>query len=144
MVVGPHAELLAPEALKGLLAAPFRVGRDSNRMGYRLEGERLPYARPLSLPSLGVVPGAIQVPPDGQPILLMADAQPTGGYPIVAAVIGADMPLAAQLLPGDELRFARTTLEEARAALREQRAWLDAPAAPDDALLQLGWAGASG
>jgi antagonist of KipI len=74
--------------------------------------------------------GAVQVPADQQPILLMADRQTTGGYPKIAVVISADLPLAAQLLPGDSLRFAIITQEEAWAALRDQRAALDAALPP--------------
>jgi biotin-dependent carboxylase-like uncharacterized protein len=141
-IPGPHIDLFAPDALEALLAQPFRISADSNRMGYRLEGAQLRYARPCNLPSLGVVPGALQVPPDGAPILLMADAQTTGGYPIIAVVIGADLPLAAQLLPGDALRFAFTTIEEARAAWQELRAWSAATLEEDEGVHLIAWAGA--
>ncbi len=144
LIRGPHADLFAADALELLLAQPFQIGRDSNRMGYRLEGARLPYARPVSLPSLGVLPGVVQVPPDGAPILLMADAQTTGGYPIAGVVIGADLPLAAQLLPGDRLRFALASIEEARDAWRGLRSWAAAPMDEDDATQLVGWAGAVG
>lgn len=142
LIHGPHTGLFADGALDALLAQPFQIARDSNRMGYRLDGARLAYARPVSLPSLGVFPGVVQVPPDGAPILLMADAQTTGGYPIAGVVIGADLPLAAQLLPGDKLCFARTTVEEAREAWREQRGWAEMPLDEDEAVELLGWAGA--
>ncbi|MFL5804293.1 MAG: biotin-dependent carboxyltransferase family protein [Roseiflexaceae bacterium] len=144
LIRGPHADLFAADALELLLAQPFQIGRDSNRMGYRLEGARLPYARPVSLPSLGVLPGVVQVPPDGAPILLMADAQTTGGYPIAGVVIGADLPLAAQLLPGDRLRFALASIEEARDAWRRLRSWAAAPIEEDEAAQLVGWAGAVG
>ncbi|MBX0326983.1 biotin-dependent carboxyltransferase family protein [Oscillochloris sp. ZM17-4] len=124
IIPGPHLECFASDALSTLAAATLRVSDTSNRMGYRLEGLRLPYARPCSLPSLGVIPGTIQVPPDGAPILLMADAQTTGGYPVIGALISADMPLAAQLLPGDTLRMRPTTLDEAYDALGAQAAAL--------------------
>jgi biotin-dependent carboxylase-like uncharacterized protein len=124
IIPGPHLECFAPDALAVLASARLRVSATSNRMGYRLDGLRLSYARPCSLPSLGVVPGTIQVPPDGVPILLMADAQTTGGYPVIGALISADQPLAAQLLPGDGLRLVPTTLGEASTALRAQAAAL--------------------
>ncbi|MEI7772262.1 MAG: urea amidolyase, partial [Chloroflexales bacterium] len=120
IIPGPHLECFAPDVIEAMAAARLRVSATSNRMGYRLDGLRLPYARPCSLPSLGVVPGTIQVPPDGAPILLMADAQTTGGYPVVGVLISADLPLAAQILPGDSLRLAPTTLAVASAALRAQ------------------------
>jgi biotin-dependent carboxylase-like uncharacterized protein len=138
---GPHDEHFAPGALAGLAGVRLRVGASSNRMGYRLEGARLAEAGRVSLPSLGVAPGVIQVPPDGAPILLMADAQTTGGYPILGVVAAADLPLAAQLLPGDELRLAPVGREEAVAARRELAGWCARPFEADDDLLQLGLAG---
>jgi allophanate hydrolase subunit 2 len=141
LIPGPHTELFADGA-EALLAHPFQIARDSNRMGYRLDGAQLAYTRPVSLPSLGVFPGVVQVPPDGAPILLMADAQTTGGYPIAGVVIGADLPLAAQLLPGDRLSFTMTTVEEARDAWREQRGWAEMLLDEDEAEQLLAWAGA--
>lgn len=141
IIAGPHRACFAPEALDALTAATLRVGPASNRMGYRLEGIRLPHVRPCDLPSLGVVPGVIQAPPDGAPILLMADAQTTGGYPIIATVIGPDLPLAAQLLPGDTLRLAMTTIEEALTARRAQEAALAHPLDGDEGDLLAALAG---
>lgn len=115
-IPGPHLPCFAADAPAQLAATELRISATSNRMGYRLEGITTPHLRPTSLPSLGVVPGTIQVPPDGAPILLMADAQTTGGYPVLGVVIGADLPLAAQLLPGDALRLAPATLADASAA----------------------------
>jgi allophanate hydrolase subunit 2 len=82
-------------------------------MGYRLEGVRLAISGD-DLLSFGLVAGAVQVPPGGEPILLMADHQTAGGYPVVATVVSASLPIAAQLLPGDELRFAQVTVERAQ------------------------------
>jgi biotin-dependent carboxylase-like uncharacterized protein len=144
VVRGPHADRFAPESLAALASEPFRVSPTSNRMGYRLEGPLLHTIAPTDLPSLGVLPGAIQVPPDGGAILLMADAQTTGGYPIAGAVIGADLPLAAQLLPGDRLRFAVVEMQEALDQRRLLRAWLDAGPEEDELRASLGWAGALG
>jgi biotin-dependent carboxylase-like uncharacterized protein len=143
-VCGPHAGLFAQDSLESLASEPFRVGLTSNRMGYRLEGPLLRTVAPADLPSLGVLPGAIQVPPDGGAILLMADAQTTGGYPIAGVVIGADLPLAAQLLPGDRLRFAFVEIQAAVTARRTLRAWLDAGPEEDETRALLGWAGAPG
>ncbi|HEY1011785.1 MAG TPA: biotin-dependent carboxyltransferase family protein [Herpetosiphonaceae bacterium] len=123
---GPHQPLL-PDQWRKLIGAEWRVSPDSNRMGYRLLGEASPPDPPVSIPSCGVAPGAIQLPPDGAPVVLLADAQTTGGYPLLAAVIGADRWLLGQLLPGDSLRFAETDLPTARAALREQLAALVKP-----------------
>jgi allophanate hydrolase subunit 2 len=99
-------------------------------MGYRLAGPKI--ARKGSTPfvSDGTVMGALQVPSDGQPILLMADRQPTGGYPIVAVVITADLHFAAQIAPGDKIGFVLSTLADAQALLRQRRAQLDAMLPP--------------
>ncbi|MBC8076338.1 MAG: urea amidolyase, partial [Chloroflexales bacterium] len=130
VIAGPHARAFSAATRATLLTAEYQVGTQSNRMGYRLAGPSLAASPGTTVPSLGVMAGVIQVPPGGEPILLMADAQTTGGYPIIATVIGADLPLAAQLLPGDTVRFAAVPLHEAHAALAAQRALLVAP--PDD------------
>ncbi|MBO9339684.1 biotin-dependent carboxyltransferase family protein [Chloroflexus sp. MS-CIW-1] len=139
---GPQHDML-PEAWQQLLNQSFSIDQAANRQGYRLHGSTLPHHQ-LSLPSFGVVPGAIQLPPDGRPILLMADAQPTGGYPVIAVVISADLPLAAQLLPGDRLSFTETNLETAHKALAEQAAWLALGPADEESDWLLSEAGALG
>jgi antagonist of KipI len=84
-------------------------------MGYRLEGATLSLRQPLELLSEGVTFGTVQLPPGGAPIVLMADAQTTGGYPRVGEVASVDLPLIAQLKPGDRLRFRLISLEDAQA-----------------------------
>jgi len=99
-----------------LCGASVTVSTQSDRMGYRLECTRtlpVPSGRLLSLPT---APGLVQVPPDGRPILLMSDRQTTGGYAIAGVVAAADMPVAAQLLPGDAIVFQACSWEEAQAA----------------------------
>lgn len=139
---GPHYADLEAAPRAALTTAALRVGRDSNRMGYRLEGLRLSFTRALSLPSFGVIAGAIQIPPDGAPILLMAEAQTVGGYPVVGVVIAADLPLAAQLLPGDALRFVPTSPAAALAAHGALAAWLAAGPETDELPAQIALAGA--
>jgi antagonist of KipI len=112
-IPGPHAKRLKPEGRHILFDSPYRISRDADRMGYRLEGPQLATSGDELL-SFGLVPGAVQVPHGGQPILLMADHQTAGGYPVVATVISASLPVAAQLLPGDVLRFTEVTLAHAR------------------------------
>jgi biotin-dependent carboxylase-like uncharacterized protein len=124
VVIGPHARLLAPASRRALLRERWTVSRDADRMGYRLEGETL-QVRGEELVSFGLAPGCVQVPPAGQPILLMADGQTAGGYPVVAGVARCDMPLAGQLLPGDGLRFREVPVEAAQTEWRRQRAALD-------------------
>ena len=112
-IAGPHIKRLDAEGRRLLFNSPFVVTKDSDRMGYRLEGPRLETSGD-DLLSFGLTSGAVQVPNGGQPILLMADHQTAGGYPVVATVVSAALPIAAQLLPGDELRFVETTLEQAQ------------------------------
>ncbi len=139
---GPHLKLFGDDALTVLCAASWQIEPQSNRMGYRLAGRALLPVESGSVPSHGVVPGTVQVPPGGAPILLMADAQPTGGYPIIAVVIGADLPLAAQLLPGDQLRFVVTTVEQAVTAWRRLTEWQNTPLTQDWIVEQLAWTAA--
>jgi antagonist of KipI len=97
----------------------YRISARSDRMGYRLEGPAIPTGTPAELISSPVPTGAIQVPPTGQPILLMADHATVGGYPVAATVISADLPLAGQLVPGDWIEFESCSFETADQALRE-------------------------
>ena len=112
-IAGPHFKRLDPDGRRLLFNAEFTVTKDSDRMGYRLDGPRLETSGDELL-SFGLAAGAIQLPRGGQPILLMADHQTAGGYPVVAVVVSAALPIAAQLLPGDRLRFAEVTAERAR------------------------------
>jgi biotin-dependent carboxylase-like uncharacterized protein len=102
---GPRRDWLQPGAWTSLVSAAWTVSPDSNRVGLRLAGPRLSRARDDELPSEGLVPGALQVPPDGSPVLFLADHPVTGGYPVAAVVVTADLPAVAQLRPGDVLRF---------------------------------------
>jgi antagonist of KipI len=124
---GPQADHFTDEALETLASARFTVSTRSDRMGYRLDGPPLAHARGADIISDATPLGVIQVPASGQPILLMADRQTTGGYPKIATVIAADMALAGQLAPGDWIAFRICTLREALKALIEQeRAFADA------------------
>jgi allophanate hydrolase subunit 2 len=100
---GPRLDWFNPGAWHSLLHTPFRVG-DSNRVGVRLVGESLTRVRHGELPSEGLVEGAIQVPPDGQPIVMLADHPTTGGYPVIAVVDPHDLCHVAQAAVGTELR----------------------------------------
>ncbi|MEV4563973.1 biotin-dependent carboxyltransferase family protein [Nonomuraea sp. NPDC049419] len=105
VVPGPRDDWFAGGALEVLCGRPYEVSQDSNRVGVRLRGPELARAREGELPSEGMVTGAVQVPPSGQPIVFLADHPPTGGYPVIAVVLDADLPVAAQLRPGDQVRF---------------------------------------
>jgi antagonist of KipI len=132
VVAPPSLVSTAPDdALDALIAETWSVAMDSDRMGIRLGGARLA-ASQQSVVSHGVTWGTIQLPPSGTPIVLLADAQPTGGYAVVAVVITADRGALGRLGPGDHVRFARVSLDDARAALRNRDAGL---AAARDALV---------
>jgi antagonist of KipI len=120
-VRGPECAQFAAAAAESFFADEFTVSAQSDRMGCRLDG------RPLGTPaaaggmsSTAVTAGTVQVPPDGRPILLMADAQTIGGYPRIAHVAAVDMPTAAQLRPGSRIRFREISLLEAQALLIER------------------------
>ncbi|HET9102785.1 MAG TPA: biotin-dependent carboxyltransferase family protein [Solirubrobacteraceae bacterium] len=105
LLLGPRDDWLAAGALDALHAAAYTVDAASNRVGVRLTGPRLHWARPQELRSEGIVPGAVQVPPSGQPIVLLADHPTTGGYPVVGVVAERALDRVAQLRPGDRIRL---------------------------------------
>jgi biotin-dependent carboxylase-like uncharacterized protein len=105
VVPGPRTDWFTAGALDRLGSGPYTVTPESNRVGVRLTGAPLERARGGELPSEGMVLGALQVPPSGQPVLFLADHPVTGGYPVIGVVIGADVPLAAQARPGQTVRF---------------------------------------
>jgi allophanate hydrolase subunit 2 len=111
-----------PESRVDLITQPFKVTPVSDRMGFRLEGPTLKLSQPRQMISESVVFGTIQVPVGGQAIILMADRQPTGGYPKIAYVASVDQPLLAQLSPGDTFTFSLIDIAEAQKldARREQ------------------------
>ena len=113
VVRGAHLDGLKDSG--AVFGSTFRVSASSDRMGYRLEGATLDLRNPTELLSEGTTFGTVQVPPGGAPIVLMADAQTTGGYPRIAEVTSVDLPLLAQLKPGDRLRFSIVSLEQAQA-----------------------------
>jgi antagonist of KipI len=121
LLPGTHTDHLTPGSRDGLFGETFRVSPQSDRMGYRLEGAELALRAPLELLSEGTTFGTMQLPPGGSPIVLMADAQTTGGYPRIGEVASVDLPLLAQLRPGDHVRFRACSLQEAQSAylLRE-------------------------
>lgn len=120
VLAGPHEDRFTADALDLLVSAAYRVGTDSDRMGFRLVGPRLTHKGTADIISDATPLGVLQVPASGQPVLLMADRQTTGGYPNLATVISADIGLAGQLAPGDSIRFAVVTAHEALAALIKQ------------------------
>jgi biotin-dependent carboxylase-like uncharacterized protein len=121
----PAAEFdeFKPDSQALFTHSEWKVTNDANRMGYRLAGETLKRVSPRELLSHGIVPGTIQVPPSGQPIIQLADANTCGGYPKIATVIEADLWRLAQAPVGSRLRFVMTSIEAATEALHAQRRW---------------------
>jgi antagonist of KipI len=124
VLAGPHDDRFTSDALDLLQSAAYRIGNDSDRMGFRLSGPRLTHRGPADIISDATPLGVLQVPASGQPVLLMADRQTTGGYPNLATVISADIGLAGQLAPGDSIRFEVSTPHDALAALIKQERML--------------------
>ncbi|HEY6784348.1 MAG TPA: biotin-dependent carboxyltransferase family protein [Gemmatimonadales bacterium] len=120
VVEGPQRALFADAEWNRFLGTSWTVSRVSDRMGYRLEGDVPLKAPAADLPSEAACVGAIQVPSDGMPIVLMADGPTVGGYPKIAVVITADVPILSQRLPGNDLRFLAVSLHEAQMALRDR------------------------
>ena len=123
---GPQWEVFTEEARTAFREDAFVIDPRSDRMGYRLSGARLALSRSLEMVSEAVSFGTVQVPPDGNPIVLMADRQSAGGYPKIAYVASVDLPLLAQALPGASVRFAMVTLEQAQGWYLEREASLAA------------------
>ncbi|SDD21715.1 5-oxoprolinase subunit C family protein [Paraburkholderia lycopersici] len=121
---GPEHDSFTPEAQRAFWSDEWQVTPNSNRMGFRLAGTPLARDDGRDLLSHAVLPGTIQVPPSGQPIVLMADAQTTGGYPKIGSVIRADLWKLAQVRLTGGVRFVEVTPAGARAALEEERAYL--------------------
>ena len=111
---GAQFERLDAPSQHALFAQPFRIGADSNRVGYRFEGTALALQQPYEAVSAGVVAGTLQLPPGGAPIALMAEAPTTGGYARIAHIASVELPKLAQRRPGQSVRFAEITLQQAQ------------------------------
>ena len=123
-LAGPDYESFTTDSQILFWSQPWRISHQSNRMGLRLNGSALQLEAPLELPSAGVLPGDVQVPPDGLPIVLANDAQTIGGYPRIASVIHADLWQLAHVPPGTSVYFVPVALEEAIAARERQERYL--------------------
>lgn len=122
VVFGPQDDYFPAETLASFLAQPYRIGQDADRMGIRLAGPLLRHRGATEMLSDAIVPGAIQVPGNGQPVVLLADAQTAGGYPKIATVIGADLARLADLPVGSPVRFGAVSVEAAVSLAREAEA----------------------
>jgi 5-oxoprolinase (ATP-hydrolysing) subunit C len=125
VALGPQADYFPEQAIAALLGGAYRITPRADRMGCQLEGPAIEHAKGFNIISDAIAPGSIQVPGGGQPIILLADRQTTGGYPKIATVISADLPALGQARPGDMLRFRAVSLDQARTARARLKAWLD-------------------
>jgi biotin-dependent carboxylase-like uncharacterized protein len=124
VVLGPQDDHFTQAGLRTLLESTYTVSPASDRMGMRLNGPPLQHAAGFDIVSDGIAPGAIQVPGNGLPIILLADRQSTGGYPKPATVISADIPALGRLTPGARVAFEAVTIEAAEAARRQMAAMI--------------------
>lgn len=133
VVPGPQDAFFTAPTMARFLEADFTITRQSDRMGYRLEGPEIPSEGTQNIISEGIAPGSVQVPGSGQPIVLMADRQSVGGYPKIATVISSDLGWLAQRRPGESVGFEAVTAERSIAIRREleQRLAAIRPPAPD-------------
>ena len=127
VIEGAHISAFSTTGVNTFLTNTYTYRQESNRMGIRLNGAAIKFAEGCdgNIISEGVVPGDIQVSSDGLPIMMMADCQTIGGYTKIAHLISADMPIAAQLRPGDRVRFRFVSVEEAQDALRKMKKTID-------------------
>jgi allophanate hydrolase len=122
VVLGPQRDYFTDDAVATLLSSDYVISNQADRMGYRLDGPTLVHAKGYNIVSDGTVVGAIQVPGSGQPIVLMVDNQTTGGYPKIATVISADVPVVGRRKPGRTIRFVAVDVQDALRWRREQEA----------------------
>lgn len=119
VVLGPQDDHFSPEAIETFFNSEYKITAEADRMGYRLEGPKLTHAKGPDIISDGIVFGSVQVPGHGSPIVMMADRQTTGGYTKIATVIWPDLPIMAQMGPGDTVRFEKVSIEESQEILSQ-------------------------
>ncbi len=124
VVLGPQTDYFTDAGVQTFLSSEYTVSPQADRMGFRLEGPAVAHAKGHDIVSDGIVPGAVQVPGSGLPIVLMVDHQTTGGYPKIATVISADIPVVARRKPGRTIRFVAVDVREAELLRRRQEAAL--------------------
>jgi biotin-dependent carboxylase-like uncharacterized protein len=121
VVLGPQSDFFSPETCERFLSSAYQVTHRSDRMGAWLEGPPLQHARGFNVISDGIVPGCIQVPGSGQPLVLLMDCQTIGGYPKLATIISADLPRFAQTRPGRTIAFRAIPIADAQEEYRRSR-----------------------
>jgi antagonist of KipI len=119
VILGPQEDMFTEEGVNIFLSGLFKITPEADRMGYRLDGPMVTHKKGADIASDALLPGAVQVPQDGRPILAMRDAQTTGGYSKVAVVISPDLNVLGQARPGGLVRFCRVSVDEAQYRSRE-------------------------
>ena len=124
VIPGPQEDMFTENGIKTFYESTYVISPQSDRMGFRLRGPKVESYHGCDILSDGIVNGSVQISGTGEPIVMMADRQTTGGYAKIASVINVDIPLFAQLRPGQEVQFVRCTVQEAQQLIRERdRAW---------------------
>ncbi len=119
VVLGPQYDMFMKKGIRTFLSNSYEVTLEADRMGYRLEGPMIEHKAKADIISDALLPGAVQVPKSGKPIIIMRDAQTTGGYPKIAVAISPDVSLLGQAKPKDTIEFSKITIEQAQEKLRE-------------------------
>jgi biotin-dependent carboxylase-like uncharacterized protein len=119
VILGPQAEMFTERGVDTFLSNPYKITPEADRMGYRLEGSVIEHKAEADIISDALLPGAIQVPRNGKPILIMRDAQTTGGYPKIAVALTSDVNHLGQAKPGNTIQFLEITMEKAQEKARE-------------------------
>ena len=135
VVMGPQDSAFTADAASTFLSSAYTISMDSDRMGYRMDGPPLEHVAGADIVSDGTTLGAVQVPGDGTPIVLLADRGVTGGYAKIATVISADIGKLGQAMPGDTVTFREVSIEEAHAAYRKQQESLETIAGPESEVI---------
>jgi len=119
VILGPQADMFTKKGIHTFLSSPYKVTLEADRMGYRLEGPTIEHKAKADIVSDALLPGAVQVPKNGKPILIMRDAQTTGGYPKIAVTITPDVSLLGQAKPNGVIEFSEIKMQEAREKIHE-------------------------
>lgn len=119
VILGPQSDYFSDDAINIFLGQSYRISQETNRMGARLDGHAIDHLHGFNIASDGIVKGAIQVPGNGLPIILLADCQTTGGYPKIATVISTDLCKIGRMMPGSDFQFQAVTIVEAEAIANE-------------------------
>lgn len=125
VVLGPQDDAFTRQGIADFFSATYKVSNEFDRMGYRLEGKKIEHISSADIISDGIVKGAVQIPGHGNPIIMLADCQTTGGYTKIAHVISSDLPKIAQAKAGDQIRFVAIDISEAHDVLKEKEKIID-------------------